>query len=443
MTIDTKDLVTTVAYLIGVKRHILEQKYREECSETLDKLYQNKEATTIRYLCKLRTSLMHKFKKTDNEMIYNLSNLDRMPEWYDVDNIKQLEKWGFQIIKPNYRAEKYILDFTKLISENINSCMNLFPDWVNFDYIRELFYCPNFNKQNKLKAEFDKFMGNMEFYPYQIYIYWQPSDYGNILYNDGKFLNILYSLHNEEFEDKSKYKNATEETKFNIYDFINNSCKTAIAVDCENSDVFKLYGVLKNLNQSEIMKIEKILLYDDYHTSTAWDWLEKCIKIPVEHIESDRVTDRKSLVDIKMTAGICKNYYENNIDSFILFSSDSDFWGLISSLPNTNFLVMYEYSKCGQAIKDIMVEHNIYHCPIDDFCSGNIEDFKKLVLFNILEKYLNDIPYLNGKELAKQIYEEARINAAEKEIENFYNKYIKTLRLRVDADGNFKIEICK
>ena len=40
---------------------------------------------------------------------------------------------------------------------------------------------------------------------------------------------------------------------------------------------------------------------------------------------------------------------------------------------------MYEHSKCGQAIKRALSEHNIYYCSIDDFCSGNIEELKKAV----------------------------------------------------------------
>ena len=144
-----------------------------------------------------------------------------------------------------------------------------------------------------------------------------------------------------------------------------------------------------------------------------------------------------------MTAGVCTDYYENNITSFILVSSDSDYWGLISTLTKAEFLVMYEHSKCGQAIKRALSEHNIYYCSIDDFCSGNIEELKKAVLFSCLEKYLPEIISLNGKELVRKIYEEARISASEKEMENFYDRYIKTLRLRVDNDGNFTVEICK
>lgn len=103
-------------------------------------------------------------------MRFNLTNIDKLPEWFDIENIKLLEQWGFEIIKPNYRAEKYTADFTKLIAENINSCQELFPEWIEFEYIRELFYCPNFTANNKLKKEFEKFKRNINYYPYQTYI---------------------------------------------------------------------------------------------------------------------------------------------------------------------------------------------------------------------------------------------------------------------------------
>ena len=39
MTIDTKEIVTTVAYLIGVRKSALESSYMEDCKEILEKLY--------------------------------------------------------------------------------------------------------------------------------------------------------------------------------------------------------------------------------------------------------------------------------------------------------------------------------------------------------------------------------------------------------------------
>lgn len=60
--------------MIGVRKDILETHFAE-CSELLGKLYADRSATVIRYLCKLRTTLMQKFKKTDTAMHYDLKNL--------------------------------------------------------------------------------------------------------------------------------------------------------------------------------------------------------------------------------------------------------------------------------------------------------------------------------------------------------------------------------
>ncbi|MBQ4487056.1 MAG: NYN domain-containing protein [Oscillospiraceae bacterium] len=437
MTVDTTEIVTTVAYMIGVKKPIISQYLDPEKLETLS---QDQAASTIRYLCKLRTTMMQKFRKTDDEMRFNLKNINSI-EWFDKENIKQLEKWGMQIVIPNTRSEQYMIEFTKLITENIDKCRDLFYDWVNWDYIRELFVIPKYAKKNVMRNEFTKYMAHINNYPFQMYIYWTPYEAGNILYSDRKFLKFLYGMHNDYIEDSSKYKDAHEETKANIYSFIEDAKRIAIVVDCENSDAYKLYGVLKNLNQDELAKIEKIVLYDDYHTGTGWDFLDKFTRIPIEHIEVDRVTDQKSLVDIKMTAGVTKDYYRNEITSFILASSDSDYWGLISSLPDADFLVMYEYSKCGQAIKDALETRGIYYCAMDDFCSGNTEEFKKAALFGSLESHLPDIMKLNSRELLDMVYTDTRINASEKEMEIFYNRYIKTLRLKINNDGNFYVEI--
>ena len=97
MTVDTKEVVTTIAYMIGVRMSALTVSYGE-CSELIEKLQADKDATTIRYLCKLRTVLMQKFKKTDDLMRFQLKNLHNI-EWYDTDNIKQLEKWDLPLSK--------------------------------------------------------------------------------------------------------------------------------------------------------------------------------------------------------------------------------------------------------------------------------------------------------------------------------------------------------
>lgn len=59
---------------------------------------------------------------------------------------------------------------------------------------------------------------------------------------------------------------------------------------------------------------------------------ESFVKIPVEHIMIERLKQNKSLVDIKLTARACQEHYQKQVDSFVIVSSDSDYWGLISCL---------------------------------------------------------------------------------------------------------------
>lgn len=440
MRTDTRNIVATIAYLIGVRKSAWISSYGNECSELLTELENNRSATAIRYLCKLRTTLMQRFKKTDTLIVYEFKNLDSI-EWYDAENIQQLEKWGYTILLANKRASDYSLHFNTLIRDNIDSCRELFPDWIAWEYVRDLFIIPKFTSEKIQKFEFAKYMENIDHYPFQMYIHWKPKDFGNLLYNDGKFLEILYDMNNDHFGDKSKYKNAVDDVKNNIYSFIDNSYKTVLAVDCENSDVYKLYGMLKNLNRDEIEKIEKIILYDDRNTNNGWDYIEKFIGIPVEHIEVQRVVDHKSIVDMRMATGICREFYKNDVSSFILLSSDSDYWALISSLPEAEFLVVIEYSKCGHAIRETLDANGTYYCSLDDFCTGNIEELKRAVLLNELNVLLPDLMKYNGKELANMLFERARIEADENEIMNFYNKYIKTIKLTVDDAGNFSFSV--
>lgn len=100
MTVDTKEVVTTIAYMIGVRMSALTVSYGE-CSELIEKLQADKDATTIRYLCKLRTVLMQKFKKTDDLMRYQLKNLHNI-EWYDHENIKQLENGALPLFRQTH-----------------------------------------------------------------------------------------------------------------------------------------------------------------------------------------------------------------------------------------------------------------------------------------------------------------------------------------------------
>lgn len=437
-TVTRADVVCVVAYMLGIDDARLDEYYSHRHAVLLEKIRSDKAATIIRYLSKVRTTILSNFLSVDNEMRYNLSNLDRM-SYFDTAEIKQLTKWGIDLVQPNYRSDKYILHITKLMDENIDNCKGLFPEIVEFDYIRSLFVVPKYMQKGVLVEEYNKFKGNKGLYPFQMYMYWEPEECGNILYNDSKFLGIIYGQHGKEFYESYKYKDASDDTKGNITRFISESESVVMAVDCENADPYKLYGILKNMDEENRASITKIILYDDYHTTIAWDYIETLIDIPVEHIETKRITDLKSLVDIQMAVGVSAAHYRDGVDSFILCSSDSDFWGLISSMPEARFLVMYEYAKCGAAIKEALTSRNIFHCAMDDFYMANAGDLQKIVLKKVLEHYLPKVVGENGWELTKQIYSDAYIQASNEEMERFYEKYIKHLRLRIDEEGKFYV----
>lgn len=434
----TKEVVTTFAYLIGLRKDLVDDTFSEE-AENIKILSENQDARIIRYLCKLRTALMLNFKRTDMEMRYNLKNIHKL-DWFDIENIKQLEEWGLVIIKTNYTASKYAELINKLIGEYIVKCRVFFPEWLNWEYIKDMFVIPKCTQPNVIKNEFAKYMNDINWYPFQQYIHWNPKDCGGMLINDKKFFNVLYAQHNDTFNYSGNYSDADQDVKERIYQFINHTDKVEIVVDCENSNIFKLCGVLTSLNAEELSKIHKLILFDDVHTNPGWDLLERFVKIPVERIMVNRIKEQKSLVDIKMTACVCREHYENNISSFILVSSDSDFWGLISSLPDAKFMMMFEYSKVGEAIKRTLSEHQIFSCAIDDFYMGKIEEFKRFVLMNQLKKYLPDIFHYNGRELVSKIYADAYLEADQNEQNNFYKKYIQSLKFVADENGNMKLE---
>lgn len=68
---------------------------------------------------------------------------------------------------------------------------------------------------------------------------------------------------------------------------------------------------------------------------------------------------------------------------------------------------------------------------------------KKAVLFSELEKHLPSLYGENPLELTQQIYQDTRVTATKKEMENFCNRYVKTLRLKVSSKGKFVVEIQK
>lgn len=435
-------IVSKVAYLIGVPKRIFENEHEPPQLEVYQQLENDKNARIIRNLCIIRTQIERNFKYINEKMRMEYKTILSLPQFVPADSINQLLADGINFIKKSStKLSDHIVEINRIISDRINNCKSLFPLWLNWKYIRDLFIMPNGLYEKETKAAAGVYYASLRLYPYQMYINWQPHDEGNILFNDKKFVTLLYRWHGVEFTEYSKVSDAGSYIKGSIYDFIEDSERVVVVVDCENSDPYKLSATLRRLNSDYTDKITSIILFDDVHTATAWSILERFTSIPVEHILIERIKQNKSLVDIRLTARACQEHYENKVDSFIIVSSDSDYWGLISSLPKAQFLVMIEHDKCGPDMKAALVDSGIFYCYLDDFYSGDSEELKTNAIFQEMRNYMKKAVRLNVNDMFNDALRATRIEMTSAERQQFYNKYIKTLQLSIDDDGDVSLLI--
>lgn len=435
------NLVSVVAYLIGVQKEMFDREaFIPTVYETLD---QNTNARTIRNLCLIRNALIKRQNVISKEMMYSLKNLDSLPQYIDPDGLKFLSSQGIQIIKANYKVNSYIIDLNNLISEHIGACQPLLPLWIKWEYIRKLFIMPNGTKEQGVTDTVNQFHTNSNQYPYQCYINVPASEDGNILYHDWKFATYLYKINHDEFTDISKVRDVKLDVRQALYQFIEDHEQIVLVVDCENSDPYKLCAVLRsieNYNSSGLDHIQKIILYDDPHTIDAWSILSNYVNATIEHEMVERVNEYKSLVDIRMTAGTCKEHYKNGINAFVLVSSDSDFWGLISALPTADFLLLVEFEKYGASLRTALESAYIQYCFMDHF-TGNISDIKIAALKSEMTNYLSSCIQLNTHTMMDDLYSKMRIQMTEREKAAFYDSYVRSLQLRITKNGDCSIVI--
>ncbi len=432
------EVVSTMAFLIGIAEDKLTDSPQLQLFPML-KL--DKNARIVRNLCMIRTAILRNFKNINNLMRLEYRSILNMSEYIPSSAMRQLTEDGVNFIKKSsVKLSDHINEINRLLTDRINNCQGLFPTWVNWNYVRDLFIMPNGLTERGSKEASDVYYANRSYYPYGMYINWSPYDAGNILYDDRTFMRVLYEQHNDYFADFNQTFDAGSSIKNNIYDFIDQSDKAVVFVDCENSDPYKFCAALRSLDADALSKISKIILFDDVHTSIAWQILEKYTHIPVEYLLIERLHSNKSLVDLKLVTRACKEHYTDNVDSMILASSDSDYWALIDSLPFANFLVMVEKEKCGVDLKTALSNSNIYYCYLDDFYAGGSEDLKVTAVLSEINRQLRPFSF-NINDLLDEALRTTRVKMEPHERSRFFDKHLRKLDLVIDADGNASIDM--
>lgn len=462
-------VVSAVAYLIGVPEKNFGCHYLLSTYETLE---ESSHARTTRTLSFVRNSLLKNNYAISKALKDNQTSIERMTDFLDEEWFAFLRTHNIELTVPEQTVVQYVIAVNRLISNHIDYLQPLFPEDINWDYLRSIFTMgEDVEKVTSITRTFSRTLSS---YPFHCYLDWPidkayayhanttsdapPVKTGNILLHDEKYLTLLYHINHDTYIPTAKEQdnhpedsttdfteNSTEDsTQDPLQTFIHTKKKVAVIVDCENADPYRLIAVLRNLEKSckisreDYQKIQKIILYDDAHTADIWRNLQDYIHIPVEHEMVDRVNDHKSLVDIKMTAGACKEHYTNNVDGFLLASSDSDFWALISSLPQVKFLVLAEKDKLGHQLQATLDAHKTPYCLIDNI-TGEMSEIKLGVLKEEMELYLLKRLSINVNEMLEELFTKTRMRLTEAEAESFYQKYIKSLRLELDVVGNLRV----
>ena len=439
----TYNIVSIMAYLIGVDRAIYEAMTDEAVPQlkAFDNLKTNKNARIIRNLCVVRNGIEKHYIAISRAFVQEFKSIGSVPNYIPSAAVEELTRDGINLHRNRPDVDQYLIEINREIGNRINNIKSLFPEWLKWEYIRALFIMPNGQKIEGIKAAGAEYNSNRNRYPYQCYINWAGGDHGNILYNDEKFVTLLYESHEDYFDDLSLVRDASDNTYNNIYSFIETSSKTLIVVDCENSDPIKLAACLSGLAARNMGKIHKVLLVDSDYTTTGWGILSRIPNLPIDRIVIPRIVEHKSQVDMALAARTCQEVYKNGVDSVVLVSSDSDYWALIQTLSDIDFLVMAEHRKCGSNMRAAMEEQNICYCFIDEFCTNASYSIKTTAMTEYIQGVLDSQIQLNAKKLMEEALQETWMQMSTKEKEGFYKRYLLTLKPEIDNDGNIRLVI--
>ena len=463
------NVVSIFGYLIGVDKVLFEDDGNPAMLiDVYKRLDNNKNARIIRNLCVIRTALEKYYIPIAITMKTDIKNIDSMPEYIDQDAVWTLYDDGITLAKNHHDVDEYIIAINKEISNRINNAKEFFPEWLKFDYFKKLFLMPNGFTKDGIKKEGYFYNSNRNRYPYQVYMNWTMENEGNILYCDEKFVKLVYIYNEDMFTDVSLVRNAGNLAVEDINNFINAADKVIFVVDCENSNPVKLASVLGGLSDETKSRIADVLLFDSNYTTEGWqilsdknqedisdelmqpasaaveenlfDWdsLGVTSGVNMTHIVVDRLLETKSQVDMTLAVKTTTEVYKNGVDSVVLVSSDSDYWAMISNLPDVKFMVMLEREKTSPKTKETLQFKGIHYCFLDDFYTGVSYSIKTDTLKKYIQRYFDRNLSFNARKLLDNAVYNSWIDMTEREKQTFMEKYIQKARI-VIIDDEFRI----
>lgn len=131
-----KDIVTKIAYLIGVKDSIIKTNRFEQ--NIISILEENDNAKIIRALSILRSEFIRNFKEISCRNM-NLEPLETLTDLISVDLIKYLRNKGIEIVHVNANLTSHIAYVNQIILEKVDLIKDLIPSWIKWEYVKSIF----------------------------------------------------------------------------------------------------------------------------------------------------------------------------------------------------------------------------------------------------------------------------------------------------------------
>lgn len=442
-------IASKTAYLAGVpERHFYSEK--DEAGRfsldraVFDALEKNNDAKILRCLTTLRTTFNSHFRELDNAMRFEMKNLTSLEDTREL--VQALHTLGVELYKVNPTLQYYVDKVNELITARIQNVKALYPDWVRFEYVKNLFVFPDF--AHRCTAYYNTYKNHRNQMPYNAYLHISEEYFlnnptlGNLFYDDSKFLETLYDMNGDVFVCGFATHQESSDTRDTLDAFAAQAQRIDIVVDCENSDPVKLAAALESLRDNVRCKLNKVLLITDVHASSLWNQLSDYTDCPVEILQNERVLEHKSLSDVALTAALCKEHFMNQVDSFLLASSDSDFTGLVRSLSSARFMLMMERSKSSPAVRKVLEAEGVGLVCLDDFNVGHTAwRFQWNCLDELCQAYLQErMQQINVNSMISYalLNSRASLNEAEKAI---LRRKVNGLHVFIDPAGNVRLEL--
>lgn len=160
----TYEIISKVAYLIGVPKRIFDNEHESPKVEVYNRLDSDKTARIIRHLCIVRTAIERNFKRINERMRFQYETILSMPEYVPQESVNQLSLDGVNFIKnTSKKLCEHVIEINRLICDRINNCKKLFPLWINWEYIKELFIMPDGLKEEGTRAAADIYYSHLLF----------------------------------------------------------------------------------------------------------------------------------------------------------------------------------------------------------------------------------------------------------------------------------------